>query len=87
MIRPFKKSILANDIEAVSACGFLLKSVHVQTEYICMLAVEHNGIALQWVHNQTPDICLAAVKQDLAALQYIHDENMYNYVMQVLKLS
>ena len=86
MLFPYKPSNLDADLKAVSICGFLLKTVHIQTEAICLAAVEQNGIALQWVHIQTPRICISAVRRDIAALQYIHTKELYDHVVSTLKL-
>jgi hypothetical protein len=46
----------------------------VQTEEICLAAVNQNGTALGHVNVQTEEICLAAVNQDGSALYYVEEQ-------------
>ena len=43
----------------------------VQTEAMCLAAVQENGWLLEYVHVKTPEICLAAVQQNGYSLQFV----------------
>ena len=46
----------------------------IQTEKICLAAVNKNGLALQYVQEQTPKICLAAVNKNGLFLKYVQEQ-------------
>ena len=46
----------------------------VQTEAMCLAAVQENGWLLEYVHVKTPEICLAAVQQIGYSLQFVPEE-------------
>jgi len=56
----------------------VLKQIDVQTEQMCLVAVEQNGMMLQHVRKQTSEICLKAVSQNGRALQFV-DEHFKTY--------
>lgn len=43
----------------------------VQTEKICLTAIEADRLTIDCVRKQTPEICMAAVKQNAHALRYV----------------
>jgi hypothetical protein len=54
--------------------GLNLQYVPVQTDELCLAAVQENGLALQYVLNKTSEICSEAVKNDGLALQFVEDQ-------------
>jgi hypothetical protein len=51
--------------------GLMLNDVDIQTDALCLAAVQAAGWALRHVQYQTEAICLAAVRQNGASLQFV----------------
>lgn len=52
----------------------LTSDFFLQTEELCLEAVQQSGYALQYVHEQTEEICIAACTQSGWALQFVDEQ-------------
>lgn len=69
---------------AVSRKGLTLKHIneHIQTEDLCICAINENPYALQYVINQTDKICILALSKDLLSFRYIKNKEKYRHIIE-----
>ena len=62
--------------QSVMPDGRCLRYILVQTEELCLLAVEQNPLALEFIEVQTYEMCLLAVKRNGLTLMWVDNQTL-----------
>ena len=77
------KPTMQDYIQAVKLNGLVLWAVTIQTDEICMLALEQNPEAIVYVHTQTEEICKYVYEKNQKLLIFFDDK--FNYLTDLPK--